>query len=373
MLNPPLRIVHLSSAHPDHDVRIFFKECCTLAAAFPEVEIHLILAGVQERKESGVFVHSVPKGSGNRIQSMRRTVDHVLKKAIALNAAVYHLHDPELLRIAGVLQRHGAKVVFDSHEDVPKQIMDKPWIPTPFRIPLSRMYSLYERWRTKPLEAVVSVTPKICNRFRAFHSNVVMVANFPSKTEFKSVDFSVKRPGHFCYIGGLFETRGIREMVQAMDGVEATLHVAGLFANSELEAEVRQMPGWNKVVYYGQVNRDKIQEILSISTVGLVTLHPTPSYQEAYPIKLFEYMASGCAILSSDFSEYRSLLAGVNAARFVNPLEVSEIRSSLCYFLDHPEETLAMGHEAQKGFYSKYNWETEASKLTELYHRLLAS
>jgi hypothetical protein len=82
MLNPPLRIVHLSSAHPDHDVRIFFKECCTLAAAFPEVEIHLILAGVQERKESGVFVHSVPKGSGNRIQRMRPFIkkSHSIKR-----------------------------------------------------------------------------------------------------------------------------------------------------------------------------------------------------------------------------------------------------------------------------------------------------
>ncbi|MFM7566982.1 MAG: glycosyltransferase [Flavobacteriales bacterium] len=373
MSKKPLRFVHLSSAHPDLDVRIFYKECCTLASQFSADEVHLVLAGVEERHESGVHIHAVPKGSGNRFQRMRQTVDHVFEKAKALQGDIYHLHDPELLRIAKKLQRTGAKVIFDSHEDVPKQIMDKPWIPGLFRKPLARIYATYERIKTKKLDAIVSVTPIICRRFSSFHPRVVMVANYPSQREFSSVTFHQKNLHHFCYIGGLFETRGVREIVQAMEGLNATLHLAGSFASVSLEEDVRRLAGWENVVYYGQVNREKIQEILSIASVGLVTLHPTPSYQEAYPIKLFEYMASGCAILSSDFQEYRSLLHSVNAARFVNPLSVSEIHQALREFLSEAEATLHMGQEARKGFLSYYNWESEAEKLTELYRSLMAS
>ena len=54
-----LKIVHLSSAHNDRDVRIFLKECRSLARNYPTAEIHLVLAGVPERLEDGVHVHSV--------------------------------------------------------------------------------------------------------------------------------------------------------------------------------------------------------------------------------------------------------------------------------------------------------------------------
>ncbi len=69
----------------------------------------------------------------------------MLTKAIEVDAEIYHLHDPDLIPLGNKLKSNGKKVVFDSHEDIPKQIIDKAWIPKIFRGFISNIYSLYEK------------------------------------------------------------------------------------------------------------------------------------------------------------------------------------------------------------------------------------
>ena len=102
------KVAHLSSAHNDMDVRIFHKECSTLANLGMEnsidFEVHLVLNGVQERVENNVTIHSVAPCAG-RLKRMWKTVNEVYQKAKEIDADVYHLHDPELLRVALKLKR----------------------------------------------------------------------------------------------------------------------------------------------------------------------------------------------------------------------------------------------------------------------------
>jgi glycosyltransferase involved in cell wall biosynthesis len=363
-MSKQLRICHLTSVHLDGDIRIFHKMAKTMT---PYFEMHIVVPNTESRIQNGVHIHSFSAETQVRSKRIQHTVNDVLKVGLSVQADIYHLHDPELLRIAPKLQQTGAKVVFDSHEDVPKQIMDKFWIPWVFRKLISLVYTQYEKRSVRQLNGIISVTPGICARFSKMNQKVILVRNFPLQAEFPLPNWQVKKATHFCYIGGLYASRGIREVVLAMKDLDAVLHLAGTFDDPLLQAELESTKAWRNVRFYGQVGREKIQEILQQCSVGIVTLHPTPSYKEAYPIKMFEYLAAGCAVLASDFPLYRMLLHDANCGIFVDPQNEAEIAQALIDFTEQPEETLQMGMKARSLFEAKYNWEMEALKLREFY------
>ena len=108
------KVAHLSSAHKDLDVRIFYKECTSLAKD-PCFDVHLVLADVEERLENGVTIHSVLGAPGSRLKRMWKTVNNVYEKAVSLDADVYHLHDPELIRIARKFKAQRKKKSYTMH------------------------------------------------------------------------------------------------------------------------------------------------------------------------------------------------------------------------------------------------------------------
>lgn len=361
-------ICHLTSAHADGDIRIFHKLAVSSAERY---KTYFIVPNGKTRIENNVQVIGFHSSVKSRIQRMKETVNQLLEEALKVKADIYHLHDPELLRIAKKLKSiHGAKVVFDSHEDVPKQILDKYWIPVIFRRLISTLYSYHEKRACKKIDGIVSVTPIICERFSKSHPNVEMIANYPQiKTNDEQV--TEKKYNHICYIGGLYESRGLREVILAIEHCDVVLHLAGSFDAEQFEMELKQLKGWKKVVFYGQINQAKITELLGKCSIGIVTLHPTPSYLEAYPIKMFEYMNAGLALLSSDFPLYRSLLDEIECSEFVNPLEPNEISNTLTTMLEDEKRLKEMGARAKKAAIERYNWSKEKEKLYAFYDKLL--
>ena len=361
-------ICHLTSAHSDGDTRIFHKLAVSCAERY---QTYFIVPNGNTRIENNVQVIGFESAVKSRIQRMKETVNQVLDEALKVKADIYHLHDPELLRISKKLKSiNGAKVVFDSHEDVPKQILDKYWIPVIFRSFISKIYSYHEKRACKKIDGIISVTPIICARFSKFHPNVEMIANYPQiKTNEKQIAERIEN--HICYIGGLYESRGLREVILALEHCDVVLHLAGTFDTEQFEMELKQLKGWNKVIFYGQVNQEKITKLLDKCTIGIVTLHPTPSYLEAYPIKMFEYMNSGLAILASDFPLYRSLLEEIDCSTFVDPLNPDDISKTLNAMLENQGRLKEMGNRAKKAANESYNWSKEKEKLYAFYDNLL--
>jgi glycosyltransferase involved in cell wall biosynthesis len=238
MIEKNVKIAHLSSAHPPSDIRIFHKECVSLAKHW---KVYFVVPNCENQISKDVEFVNVPKKGKGRLLRMINTTKSVYHKAIEINADVYHIHDPELLPYALKLSRRGKKVIYDVHEDVPKQVMDKHWIPKLFRGTVSTLFKRYEHYVAARLTGIISVTPNICERFRKVNQNVELVANYPLLEEGLPLnhDHVPKVPRQICYIGGLFPTRGIKELVQALEYVDATLVLAGTFSPASFEAEVK--------------------------------------------------------------------------------------------------------------------------------------
>lgn len=220
-----MKVCHMTSAHPQEDIRIFLKECVSLARA--GYEVYQVSCGSVYEK-NGVHMVGIGPQENSRRKRMTRTAKKIYRTAKELDADVYHFHDPELLPYGLKLKRAGKKVVFDSHEDVTAQIKDKKWIPKVFRKIVANIYAKYELYAVKRFDAVVAATPHIAEVFRGKCKKVIVVNNYPKldDIEFHRTLFSEREP-LICYAGGIDQLRGEQVMIEAMKGIEVQMVVAG--------------------------------------------------------------------------------------------------------------------------------------------------
>ncbi|MFM7662105.1 MAG: glycosyltransferase family 4 protein [Bacteroidota bacterium] len=366
-----LKIVHLSSAHNDRDVRIFLKECRSLARNFPSAEVHLILAGVEERTEDGVHIHSVPKRAGNILTRMWRTVNFVRKKALEIQGDIYHLHDPELLRIAFRLKRGGKKVIYDAHEDLPRQISGKSYLPVKGLIAF--MIEVIEDFVSARLSGVLAATPFIAERFKKTNVNTIDINNFPLETEIEFLsDTFWEKENTVCFIGGISVIRGTKELVDAMEFVDCQLILAGEIPEY-FQVTLEESSGWKNVQALGFITRNKALEIKQKSIAGIVTFLPYPNHVNAQPNKIFEYMAAGLPVIGSDFPMWRDLLEKNYCGICVDPTNPKAIAEAINYLQNHPIEAKEMGQNGRRLVLETYNWKAEERKLFEFYQALISS
>jgi glycosyltransferase involved in cell wall biosynthesis len=83
------------------------------------------------------------------------------------------------------------------------------------------------------------------------------------------------------------------------------------------------------------------------------------------PLKVFEYMAAGKAILSSDIPVLREVLEHGSNALLCPPQDVLAWVYSLERLRDDPEFRMKLGRNAQEKFLNQYTWAVRARKVLE--------
>ena len=321
----------------------------------------------------GVNILALPKAR-NRFSRIFGLTWRAFRLALRQRADVYHFHDPELIPLGLLLKLRGMKVLYDVHEDVPRQILGKHWIRPWLRRPVAALVEGVEWVAARVFDAIVAATPTIAARFPS--KKTITVQNFPMLDELmkpESQPFS-ERPPHVAYIGGITETRGAKEMVRALEFVEnehVRLQLGGNFTPKGLEDEVRRLPGWSRVVAHGWVDRETVANLLGGVRGGLVLFHPAPNHTHAQPNKLFEYMAAGLPVVASNFPLWRQIVEGNHCGICVDPLDPKAIAEAIEFLITHPEEARKMGENGRRAVETKYNWDSEAEKLLSLYKELL--
>jgi len=365
-------VVHITTAHASrYNQRIFLKECRTLAKSGRRVAL-IVADGKGDETIDGVTIYDIGRAK-SRLKRLNNALKVAYKKACELNAEIYHLHDPELLPIGGRLKRRRKKVIFDSHEDIPKQQLQRHDLNVPARYVLSSVYAIYEKQVVRKFDAIVTATPAIRDKFQKFHPLTIDISSYPDLNEFSPLIETINNhSNNVCYIGRITTIRGIVEIVDAIGLVKcnARLLLAGIFNEPGLRDKAMQSPGWKRVVELGWLDRNGIINTLQESSAGLVTIYPAPNHMESQPSKLFEYMAYGIPIVASNFPLWKQIVEGNQCGLCVDPLNPLKIAEAIDYILKNESEKERMSRNGIKAAQNKYNWETEGEKLIKLYDSL---
>ncbi|MBA2655119.1 MAG: glycosyltransferase [Gammaproteobacteria bacterium] len=357
-----IKVAHLTSVHSVQDVRIFYKQCLSLKQQ--GYDVTLIAQDDADRILEGIKVVAVEK-INSRFRRMTKLPWQIYREAIKVKADLYHFHDPELIIIGLLLRLRGKRVVYDIHEDVPRDILLKTWIPSIFRHALSTFFNIFERVAAFYFSGLVTVTPRIKQRFS--HPLITEVRNYPVLAEFQQVSRKSKA-SMMCYVGLITPERGVFQMLQVAKMANMPLLLAGSFNCENVKAEVLLN---NNTQYAGYLNRHSVMEVFDQAIVGLSLLQPGPTFPDSLPIKLFEYMAAGIPVIASDFPLWREIIETHHCGFCVDPTNIALISEKIHYLRDNPTLAHEMGERGRRAVEKYYNWQTEFAKLSTLYRQIL--
>jgi glycosyltransferase involved in cell wall biosynthesis len=361
--------------HPRYDGRVYEKEAKSLAERL-DLSVVLMVADGQGHVAGGpgeVSFYDLGEPNGRARRALIAPW-RAFKAIRRLRPKVVHFHDPELIPLGFCLRVLGCEVIYDVHEDVPRQILTKHWLPSPIRRPIALLVTLVEWVAGRVFSAIVAATSTIARRFPP--AKTVTVQNFPLLSDLTAGESTNgERSAHFVYPGVIADTRGAVEMVKAIellhDVPTARLELAGLFFPSAMADTLRSLIGWSSVIYRGPIPRDQVMEMLSSARAGLVVHHPIPNEVEAQPVKMYEYMAAGLPIIASHFPRWREIIEEFGCGLLVDPLDPRAIADAMRWILEHPREASEMGKRGREAVQHSYNWSVEATKLLDLYEAVL--
>lgn len=371
-MEPLIKVCHFTSVHHWNDIRIFQKQCTSLARA--GFEVHLVAPNAAAGVHQNVHVHSVPFETAGRIKRMTRLGSLVYRKALSLDADIYHFHDPELLPYGLKLKKLGKKVVFDSHEDVPLDILDKTWLgPPALRRLISRLYDRYEKSATRRMDGVVSVLDGITAKFTNPHR--VSIHNYPKLADFAG--YGNHLPTHtlqgftVVYAGGLSHIRNIHRLVEAFahldDGYRLLL--MGPWESPAYEARCHTLPGWHKVRYLGNLPMQECFAHIRRADMGVVLFAKIANHMQSLPNKSFEYIAAEIPLLMSDIPFWQKEFA--RYAHFTDPENPAAVAEKIRHIRNGGQAEKEKAIRESKRILAEKTWEAEEKKLVFFYRGIL--
>lgn len=357
-----MKVCNLTSVHPRYDTRIFLKQCWAQSL---QGEAHLVVAdNRKDEVKDNINIHGV-KGYKNRFLRMTLAVWNVYRRAKSVKADIYILHDPELLSIALLLKKTGAKVFFDSHECYTESLQNAYWIPSFLRKYVVRLYQNIESFILPRLDGLIAATDHIADVLHKYNKNIFVLHNYALLEEFSEC----KKPNfdhnnRVLYCGGITENRNILNMIKALELChnDVKLILCGTFSPNTLLEQCKSLPGWSKVEYMGQVGRQQLHHFGEKCFCGMCCVWPTKAYINSCGLKIFEYAGMYLPVITSNFDLWKQIISNNNNkpfGLFVDPKDPQEIAAAIDKLYENKTLAKQLGESGRNAVEMKYNFEAE--------------
>ncbi|CAG0961822.1 hypothetical protein RHDC4_00737 [Rhodocyclaceae bacterium] len=177
---------------------------------------------------------------------------------------------------------------------------------------------------------------------------------------------------HVVYAGSFFGWKGVDDLVAAaagLPGFRITL-IGGESAQIERLRRVLPQQG-AEIELLPRCPNPEVMDRLAASCIAVLPNRPDPDSMFTSPIKLFEYMAAGCAIVCADLPPMREILGSGDAAWF-EPGNARSLADALRSLGQDCGQARDMGQRLRE-MSAAYTWQQRARRLKNFLAEAVAS
>lgn len=206
-----------------------------------------------------------------------------------------------------------------------------------------------------------------------------MLHNFPRRTDFAPAPPEARRPLDVLYHGSLpaYHLEALVEIGRRLarrvpdfrcsivgepDSARAWAEFAEGLARHGLNGRMTLRP---------RVPFRQVPALLGLARTGVVPLPDVAKFRTNVPMKLFEYLAAGVPVVTSDLPPARRLLEGSDAAVLVPPGDHDAFADALARLVRDPGAAAALARRGLELVRERCHWEREEAMLLRVYGDLL--
>ena len=282
------------------------------------------------------------------------------------------------LKMAEHLLRHAPNVplFFETHELFAQSYREEHP-----RMNLRRHHKLAalaqrEEFVYRNAKGLIALTPLLIEDIRTTYRVETPAAVAPDGVDLEQAQAPVSATPHtipwLLYLGSLHPWKGVDTLVRAMVHVKqpAELHIVGGNAAriEELRALADEFDVIRRVVFHGPVEPGRRFEYIHRADICLLPLTETSiGGRYTSPLKLFEYMAAGKAIIVSDLPSMRQVLTPERDALLVPTGEPEAFAQAIDRILKDKELRTCLG-DAAKTRATEFTWQRRSQTLLSFVH-----
>ena len=265
-----------------------------------------------------------------------------------------------------------SKIIWDCHEDYPSLISTK--INRNGLVKenksLGSLINLLIKLAIRNVDTVLTITPPLVKKYRKYKKTLIL-PNFPPSNLFnknlKNDDIKKRYANKqiLIYQGGIKRGRGMGLILSSLDIVKRQIpDLVFVVLGGEIEKT-----GWSNesekflvdhndsIITTGWVDYDKMAPYLAQADLGIIMNRPTHyNNRIGLPNKLFEYLACGLPVISSNLPEIKKIIERNECGIILDSEEPKKIAKSIIDFFSNKNKKKVIT-EKSNNISSKYSWE----------------
>lgn len=313
--------------------------------------------------------------------AFRKNISRILRET-NFTFDVVHVHDLSMAKVGLKFSNQlDSKLVLDLHENYPYLIKDAHHT----QKGLGRILSDYKKWiefekvTVKSFKNIIVVVDEMKQRMLSFdnrpevyhvYQNVINSGDIP-----EYIAPNINEGLKLVYVGGITPPRGIQNVIKAIDllppdiEVQFNIYGKGIY-HDHLKKMVANLNLSDKVTFKGYIQQNEVLKTIQNHNIAIIPHYRSVQNNNSSPNKLFQYMSTGRAIISSNCNSIERILNDEKAGETYSDQSTEELASLLINLSKNPDSIIEMGKNGRNAVCRKFNTDVEGKRLSYFYQSL---